>query len=195
MWDGSLDDLPADARALATVADAGPDLAALAPPPLDLRTGPYAAARPVPRALRRVAAAVGLGLLAHTALLAADARAAQVAAAHRRTTTEALLRATLPGTPLSADVDRLLPGGDRDRLLPLLARIAGALAASRDVTWTRLAWTAADGSLTLGIEGADLATLQRVPAALAAAGLHPASGTVTAAEGHADGDIVVRGAP
>ena len=178
---------------MATLADAAPDLARLASPPLDLRVGPYAApARALPRVLQRAAAVVGLGLLAHTAILAADAHALTTLAAARRTTTEALLRQALPGTPLSADLDRLLPGGDHGRLLPLLARTAAALAPVGGLAWNKLAWSAADNSLTLGVEAGDIGGLQRAQSALVAAGLNPASGAVTAGQGRADGDLVIR---
>lgn len=180
---------------MATIADADAPLALLTAPAIDLRSGPYAApVRAVPKALRRAAAVIGLGLLAHTAILAADASALRRQAAARRTTTEALLRASLPGTPLSADLDRLLPGGaSHGRLLPLLARAAAALDPVGGLTWSKLAWAGADNSLTLGVEASDIGGLQRAQAALGAVGLNPASGAVTAGQGRADGDIVVRG--
>lgn len=183
---------------MATAAAAGPDVMALASPPLDLRAGPYAPPpRALPRTVRRAAAVVGLGLLAHTALLAADARAAATAAAHRRTRTEALMRATLPGAILpgaahTVDLDRLLPAG-HGRLLPLLARAAAALQPVGGLGWSKLGWSATDDRLTLGVEAGDIGGLQRAQAALAAAGLDPASGAVTAGENRAEGEFVVRG--
>ncbi len=179
---------------MATLADTMPDLARLVSPPIDLRAGPYTApARALPRVLRRAAAVVGLGLLAHTAILATDAHVLGNQAAARRTATEALLRATLPGTPLSADLDRLLPGsGSRGQLLPLLARVAVALDPVGELAWTKLGWSAADNSLTLGVEAGDIGGLQRAQAALTAAGLAPVSGAVTAGQGRAVGDLIVR---
>lgn len=178
---------------MATVADAPPDLARLGSPPLDLRAGPYAApSRGVPRVLRRAAAVVGFGLLAHTVVLAADTHALDRQAAARRAATEALLATTLPGTPLSADLDRLLPGGGHGRLLPLLARVATALEPVGGLTWTKLGWSAADNSLTMGVEASDIGGLQRAQTALTAAGLAPVSGAVTAGQGRADGDLIVR---
>ncbi len=179
---------------MATVAEAMPDLALLRSPPIDLRAGPYAApARALPRVLRRAAAVVGLGLLAHTLILATDTYTLGKQATARRTATEALLRATLPGTPLSADLDRLLPsGGGSGRLLPLLARVAVALDPVGGLTWTKLGWSAADSSLTLGVEAGDIGGLQRAQAALASAGLAPVSGAVTAGQGRAVGDLIVR---
>ncbi len=181
---------------MASAAEAAIDFTRLGGPTLDLRAGPYALpARAVPPAIRRAAAIIGMGLLAHTALLAADAHALERQADARRTTTEALVRQTLPGTPLTADLDRLLPGaGNRSALLPLMVRAAAALAPVGGLTWTRLAWSAADRSLTLGVEADDIAGLQHAQAALAAAGLNPANGAVTAGQGRADGDITVRSA-
>lgn len=180
---------------MSTVAEATVDLARPGAPAVDLRAGPYAApARALPRVLRRAAAVVGLGLLAHTAILATDAVVLGNQAAARRTATEALLRATLPGTPLSADLDRLLPGGGGGggQLLPLLARVAVALDPVGGLAWTKLGWSAADNSLTLGVEAGDIGGLQRAQAALAVAGLAPVSGAVTAGQGRAVGDLIVR---
>lgn len=160
-------------------------------PPLDLRAGPYAAPLgALPRTARRAAAVVGFGLLSYTALLAVDAQAAAAVAAQRRTATTALVRATLPGTSL-VDLDRVLPGG-HGRLLPLLVQTAAALAPVGGLGWSRLGWSAADDRLTLGVEAGDLGGLQRAQAALAAAGLDPASGAVTAGDNRADGDFVIR---
>ena len=182
---------------LATMADSAPDFARLSGAVLDLRTGPYALpTRVVSPVLRRAASIVGLGLLAHTVLLAADAHALSRQAEARRVTTEALVRQVLPGTPLSADLDRLLPGaGSHGALLPLLARAAAALAPVGGLTWHRLAWSAPDRSLTLGVEADDIGGLQRAQSALAAGGLVPTSGAVTAGQGRADGDLTVRSAP
>jgi general secretion pathway protein L len=166
-------------------------------PALDLRQGRYAAAaRPVPAALRRLGIVLAAGLLAHTAIAAADTLKLRGIAAERRTTAEALVRQMLPGTPLTADLDRMLPSGagDRGRFLPLLNRAAAALAPVGGLTFNKLSYADADGALTLGVEAADIGGLQRAQAALVAAGLNPVSGAATATAGRADGDIVVRGA-
>ena len=187
------DALPID-LSFASSADAASGLARFAGPGLDLRDGPYALPRaPWPRAVRRAAAVVGLGLLAHTVILAADARALGRQAAARAAVTEGLLRTALPGTPLTADLDRLLPGGHHGRMLPLLARASAALAPVGGLAFNKLVWAGTDNSLTLGVEAGDIGGLQRAQAALAAAGLNPAAGAVTAGSGRADGDIVVRG--
>lgn len=171
--------------------EALPPLDALA---LDLRSGAYAPpAPPLTRAVRRAAAVAAAGLVAHTLLLAADARVLAVRAAAHRERAEALLRQALPGTPLPDD-DRLLPAaGGRDPLLPLLVRTAAALQPAGGIGWSRLAWNAADARLTLGLRADDIAGLQRAVAALAAAGLAPVSGATTAGTGRADGDVTVRG--
>ncbi len=176
---------------------AGPvDLARLTRPALDLRSGAFAiSGHGLPPVLRRAAAVVGAGLLAHTLILAADARALDRQAAQRRVATEALLGATLPGTPLTADLDRLLPrGGGNGRLLPLLARAAAALGPVGGLAWTRLAWSTVDANLTMSVEAGDIGGLQRAQAALSTAGLAPVSGAVTAGQGRADGDLTVRAA-
>lgn len=173
------------------------DLRAIAPA-LDLRDGIYAVpARPLPIAVRRLAAIVALGLLAHTTIAAADTLRLQHLAATQAATADALLRQALPGTPLTADLDRLLPTGAdaRGPLLPLLVRVAAALAPVGGLTFDKLAYSARDASLTLGVEAANIDGLQRAQAALATAGLNPVSGAVTAGSGRADGDIVVRGGP
>ncbi len=178
---------------MATAAETRVDLAQPGAPAVDLRAGLYAApARALPRVLRRAGVIVALGLLAHTAILATDAHVLGNQAAARRTETEALLRATLPGTPLSADLDRLLPGGGGGRLLPLLARVVVALDPVGGLAWTKLGWSGADNSLTLGVEAGDIGGLQRAQAALTAAGLAPVSGAVTAGQGRAVGDLIVR---
>lgn len=175
--------------ATASVAPGTPPL-----PPIDLRQGDYAApARPLPAAMRRLGLIVAAGLLAHTAVAAADTlRLRGVADAHRATTA-ALVEQVLPGTPPTADLDRLLPSGGvvPGRFLPLLVRAANALAPVGGLAFDRLGY-GDDGALTLGIEASDIGGLQRAQAALAAAGLSPVSGTATAGTGRADGEIVVR---
>jgi general secretion pathway protein L len=185
-------DLPMSSVALADMASRR----SLAPG-LDLRQGRYAApARPVPAALRRLGIIVAAGLLAHTAIAAADTIKLRGVAAERRSTAEALVRQMLPGTPLTADLDRLLPdaAARSGRFLPLLVRASAALGPIGGLTLTRLGFAEGDGALTLGVEAADIGGLQRAQAALVAAGLGPVSGAATAAAGRADGDIVVRGA-
>ncbi len=161
--------------------------------PLNLRAGPYAAAMPaIARALRRATAVAACGLISYTVVLAGDARALAARAAAHRERAEALLRQALPGTPLPDD-DALLPAaGGRDPLLPLLVRSSAALRPVGGLGWSRVAWSAADRRLVLSVRADDIAGLQKAQAALAAAGLAAASGTVTAAEGHADGEITVR---
>jgi len=164
-------------------------------PSLDLRQGRYAAvARPVPAALRRLGIVLAAGLLAHTAIAAADTLKLRGIAATKRTTAEALVRQMLPGTPLTADLDRMLPSGaaGRGRFLPLLTRASAALAPVGGLTLAKLSYADTDGALTLGVEAADIGGLQRAQAALVAAGLSPVSGAATATAGRADGDIVVR---
>ncbi len=162
---------------------------------LDLRQGRYAAAaRPVPAALRRLGIVLAAGLLAHTAIAAADTLKLRSIAAAKRTTAEALVRQMLPGTPLTADLDRMLPSGTagRGRFLPLLTRASTALASVGGLTLNKLSYADTDGALTLGVEAADIGGLQRAQAALVAAGLSPVSGAATATAGRADGDIVIR---
>lgn len=182
---------------MSSAGDAGIASQRLLTPGLDLRQGRYAAAaRPVPAALRRLGIVLAAGLLAHTAIAAADTLKLRGIAANRRTTAEVLVRQMLPGTPLTADLDRLLPSGGagRGRFLPLLTRAAAALTPVGGLTLTKLSYTDGDGALTLGVEAADIGGLQRAQSALVSAGLSPVSGAATAAPGRADGDIVIRGA-
>lgn len=163
---------------------------------LDLRQGRYAAAaRPVPAALRRLGWIVVAGLLAHTAVAAADTLKLRALASERRATAEALVATTLPGTPLTADIERLLPdnAAARGRFLPLLARASAALTPVGGLTLSKVGYADSDGALTLGVEADDIGGLQRAQAALLTAGLAPVSGAATAANGRANGDIIVRG--
>lgn len=166
-------------------------------PGLDLRQGRYAAAaRPLPAALRRLGILICAGLVAHTAIAAADTIKLRGIAAQRRATAEALVEQVLPGTRLTPDLDRLLPNSaGQGRFLPLLIRASTVLVPVGGLTLTRLNYADTDGALTLGVEAADIGALQRAQAALSTAGLGPVSGAATAASGRADGDIVIHGAP
>ncbi len=181
--------LPFDVPFAATV----PELPRLEAVPLDLRAGAYAVAVPArARAFRRAASVAAIGIVAHTLVLAVETRALTARAAAHRERAEALLRQALPGTPLP-DSDALLPAaGGRDPLLPLLARSAGALQALGGLGWSRVAWNDAERRLVLGVKAENIGTLQRAQTALTAAGLVITSGTVTAAESGADGEITVR---
>ena len=182
---------------MSVMADAAAGPGPLLRPALDMRQGPYAAAsRPMPVALRRLGLILVAGLLAQTAIAAADTLKLRGVARERRATAEALVRTVMPGTAMSDDIDRLLSAnvGLRGRFLPLLGRTAAALAPVGGLTLQTLGYADGDGALTLGVEAADIGALQRARTALAAAGLNPVSGAATAGSGRADGEIVVRGA-
>jgi general secretion pathway protein L len=172
-----------------------------APPPvLDLRQGPYSSrGRPLGTILRRLAFVMGAGAVAHAAIAAADTVALQNAAHARHDQALAMIRQTAPATPADADLvatlDRLLPegGGAPGGFLPLLSRTSTALRpVSAGIAMRSIGYNAADGGLSLSVEAADMAGLQRVQGALAAAALSPSAGAATAESGRANGDFIVR---
>lgn len=171
----------------------------LPPPLLDLRQGLYAVrGRPERALLRRLAAVAALAVAAHTAILAADAVALSRMAEARREEVRALVRQTAPGLPVDGDLaaelaSRLAVGdGERSRFLPLLARSSGALRTVTPALRLQGLSYGADGRLTLEVETADIAGLQRAQAALTAAGLQASAGSATAVAGGAEGQLLVR---
>ena len=166
---------------------------------LDLRQGEFAhAARRVSPLLRRLGIIGAAGLLAHGAIAAADTLALHRMATKARADAALLVQAVLPGTSTDGDfadsVLALLPSGGATpaRFLPLLARASAALAPlSGSVSVQSLAYADGDAALTLTLEAADLATLQRAQAALAAAGLRADAGPATSEAGRASEAITV----
>lgn len=173
----------------------------LAGPPfgLDLRQGEFAhAARRVSPLLRRLGIIGAAGLLAHGAIAAADTLALHRMAARARAEAAVLVQTVLPGTPTDGDfaepVLALLPSGGAApaRFLPLLTRASAALAPLKgSVAVQALTYADGDVTLTLTLEAADLPTLQRAQAALAAAGLRADAGPATSEAGRASEAITV----
>lgn len=173
-------------------------------PDLDLRQGPYAKPRrSLPISTRKVAAVIAAGALAHAAIAVIDTIALVNIADDRRTEAQALVERYLPGVVVSddfaAEVNELLAnggGGPRSTFFPLLVRASSAIGQAGGGTTLRdLSYDARAGELSLQIEQPDMAGLQRAEAALARAGLSPATGTPTVGTGVAAARIVVRDAP
>ncbi len=170
------------------------------PPMLDLRQGPYAPrGRPELALLRRLAAVAVVGLAAHTVILAADAWALSRTAAARRAETAALARQAAPAAPTDGDlIAALAPlfdegaGSSRSRFFPLFSRTSAALRPLAQTLTLQSLSFAADGALTLEVQAADIAAVQRVQTALSASGLSAAGGSAANMEGRADGRITVR---
>lgn len=162
--------------------------AGVAGPALDLRQGPYAAARPaMPGWARRLAIILGIGAAAHLLIAAADLIALKRTAAAARAETVTLIQQRAPGAAptddLIAQASALLPAGGGKapgRALAVFARLGQALAPVKDAAVIETA--AIDetaGTVTLAIAAADPAKLAGVTAALADAGLKAAPGGVT----------------
>lgn len=170
---------------------------------LDLLQGRYARTQGGHRRIAtRLAAVLALALLAHGAILAAETVALGRIAETREAEMRAALTDRVPGLPATAPIDvalrRALPqaGPSGGGLLPLLAQVSEALEPmAGEIALRTLAWSAADMSLAVTLEAADLATLQRVEAALAAARLGVASGVATTGDGAAEVRTVITGAP
>ena len=192
--------LPSELPSTRGLENAGSLLALLAPPPLDLRQGPYSA-RDLPTAamVRRLAVVLAAGVVAHAAIAGADTLALQRIADERHAQALEMIRRVAPNTAADADLvaefDRLYPagGGDRSGLLPLMSRTFAALQPlSAELALQTVGYAAAGNTLSLKVEAADMAGLQRIDSTLTAAGLSTASGPSTSEQGRATGEIVVR---
>jgi general secretion pathway protein L len=167
----------------------------------DLLRGAYARAAGGRRVARRVVAVLAAALVAHAGLLAADGYALRRLAAAHEAAVRSELAARLPDLPPSLPLDAALkrvtpdsaapPGGG---FLPLMTRVAEALSpASGEVSLKRLAYDAAGSALTVSIEAADLAALQRAEETLRLQGLAVTPGAATTAEGRAEVQLVIGG--
>lgn len=186
--------MPAGATGLTP---AGPTEAAAR---FDLLQGAYArSGGGLGRAARRLAAVLAIGLLAHGAVMAAEIFALQRIAETREAELRAAIAALAPGLPadlpLDAALRRALPeAAAQGGFLPLLAQVASALEPQGEMLGFRsLGYDAASGSLSLLVEGPDLATLQQAEADLAAAGLAVSAGAASTGEGGAEVRFVVGG--
>ncbi len=191
---------------LDTAAISGPAVAlpSLLRPPLDLRQGEFAhRARPVSPLLRRLGLIVLTGVLAHGAIAAADTLVLHRLAEHRRSEAAVMVQAVLPGTSTDGDfagsVAALLPApgnAARGRFLPVLVRASRALAPlANTVAVDSMSFGDGDAALTLNLEAADLAGLQRAQAALIAGGLRADAGPATSESGRATQAFTVSDGP
>lgn len=166
----------------------------------DLRQGVFAPrSADWGRVLRRVAviAAAGVGL--HLAIAYADLLALRDLADAERAQAQAASDTVLPGVSVGPDTGPLLarlvppapqPGGSD--FLPLLSDVTTALAGGPGVALRTLAWSGQDGQLVLQVQADGLDALQRVEAALSAAGFRIDSGVATANDGGAEVEIRLR---
>lgn len=167
---------------------------------LDLRQGAYALPRAgLPHLARRIAVVAALGLIAHGAIAAVDTIAIRHIAARRAAETRTLLAAVAPsvtvGEDVAASATEILPaeGAGSSQFLPLLVRIGGALKQlGTGASLRSVAFDAAAGTMSLQVEAADMAALQKVTPALAAQGLSAESGTASLNQGKAVGSFLVR---
>jgi type II secretory pathway component PulL len=84
-------------------------------------------------------------------------------------------------------------GGKPSAFLPLLVRAGAALGQiGPAASLHAIAFDAASGTLTLQVETADMAGLQRVPGALRAQGLSADSGATSTSQGKATGAFMIR---
>jgi general secretion pathway protein L len=150
--------------------------------------------------LRRAAAIAAVAGAGHLGLAVADAlaltRLREVRAAGFA---DALAMAGLPPATAPAAVlaafDRAAAPAAAPALLPLLARGLAAMAGEAGRIGLRdLRFRAEGGSLAMTVEAPDLATLQRLETALAAAGIRVSAGTATAADGLAEQMFTLAGA-
>lgn len=118
------------------VAAAEPLGARLAPPALDLRQGRYARRRGsvTPGLWRRVGWIVGIAIVAHSLIAAADTVMMRVIADRREAEVRELAAVMLPGTQLGEDMDEAIVGllkqpgaGAGGAFVPLANRVAAAL--------------------------------------------------------------------
>ncbi|HWK35534.1 type II secretion system protein GspL [Sphingomonas sp.] len=162
-------------------ADLGADSVAerLRAPALDLRQGDYAVRRRrVPGVGRRLALIVGLGVLAHTGIAAADTLMLRRIADTRADDLRTLVATKAPGANLSGDdlagtvadlIPRAAAGGDNP-FLPLATRVSTALApmaGSVPVKTMRFS----GGVLTIAVDSSDPALAARINAALREGGV------------------------
>jgi type II secretory pathway component PulL len=142
-------------------------------------------------------------VLAHAAIAIVDTIALVNIADDRRAEAQVLVEKYLPGVAVTdefaAEVNELLAtggGAPRSTFFPLLLRASAALGQAGSGTILReLSYDSGAGELSLQVEQPDIGALRRAEAALARAGLNPASGAATVGADAAAARIVVRDAP
>lgn len=171
---------------------------------LDLRQGAFARGQGAWKGLARAAAVlVGLGLLAHLGIAAADRVALSRIASAETARANEMLDDRAPGLTLDAGLPalmrRLEPSPDapqRSAFLPLMAETGGALLSDApQLSVQRLSWDAASGELLLQISAGSLEALQAIETAIGNAGLNVSSGVATAGDGGARADFRIGGPP
>lgn len=170
-------------------------------PEFDLRGRTASEGVPIVRSLRALAAVLLLGVAGHLGLAAAETAALRSAAEDGRAQAAAFVEEVAPGVGAGDDVVATLAalaprgqGQSQAVFLDLLSRTSVALAPfSNGLAVRNLSFDGAAGALTVAVEAPDLAALQRIEAALAAAGLAPEAGAATMARGAAEARFVVRG--
>lgn len=167
---------------------------------VDLLQGEYVRDNRARRRLfGRIAAVLVLAAVAHGLIFAADTLALQRIDGDRQAALRGALAARVPGvteaTPIDAALRRAMPAAEQPgAFLPLLARASEALAPVGDrISLDSLAFSAADGTLSLSVEAPDLETLQAVEASLVQAGLAVSSGVATTDGGKAEARYVIGG--
>lgn len=153
-----------------------------------------------PRAWRRrLVAIAALAVAAHAAIFAGDtialARAAEAREAALRSAIAARVPGLPPGLPIDVALQRALPpppAADAGGFLPLLAEVSRALAPLPGLTLKSLGYRADDG-LALVVQAPNLATLQRMEAALQALPVVATPGAAAIADGTAETTLLVRG--
>lgn len=146
----------------------------------------------------RVAAVVGIAMIAHFGIFGAKTVALQRIAAEREATLRAQLTERVPGlsedAPLDVSLRRALPSGQESvgGFMPLAARVSEALLPTLGaISMRNMTYTAEDGSLSILVEGPDLETLQQVEGSLIAAGLTVEVGVATTSTDVAEVQYVI----
>ena len=177
-------------------------------PAIDLRQGRYAAPRrPFNPLWQRIALVAGLGALAHGAIAIADTVALAHLAHQRATQVRALGASLQPAVEIGPDLGDAIVALTPDtaatgssRFMSLLSRSAAALGASQSAApgiasptvWRSVSFDGAAGTLTIELETANIADLQRMAQALTSAGLSAQPGSASTQGGKAVGSFVVR---
>ncbi len=195
------DALPPELHAAQTELEPEPLAQRLLAPALDLRQGRYAPPRrQIDPLWRRIAMITAIGALAHGAIAAADTLALHHIAAQREADVRALAGSAQPsmvmGEDLSATLADLTPedaAAGPSQFLDLLSRSGGAMAGlPRPVNWHSVTFDRGAGTLTLGVEAEDIASLQAVAQAFTRAGLTAQPGAASVDQGRAKGSFAVR---
>ncbi|NIJ07740.1 general secretion pathway protein L [Sphingomonas vulcanisoli] len=171
-------------------------------PALDLRQGRYAPPRrSASPLLKRIAIVAAIGVVAHGAIATADTLALDHIASQRAAETRALIAQVAPtavvGEDVAASAEELLPtsGAGPSQFLPLLSRVATALKPlGAQIVMRSVNFDAAQGTLSVEIEAADIAGLQKAGGLLTSSGLNAMAGAASQDQGKAVGAFLIKGA-